>query len=97
MSVELPFKDNSINVIVADLSLHYFNSTTTKYILNEIYRALKDNGYLIARVNSANDKFHMPNNAQELEKTFFMMAIFIRNSLKKRTLKHCSIVLKFVV
>lgn len=71
MSIELPFKDKSINLIVADLSLHYFNSSTTKYIFDEIHRILKDTGYLIARVNSANDKFHIPNNAQELEKNFF--------------------------
>lgn len=67
----LPFEDSSINVIVADLSLHYFNNSTTKYILDEIYRVLKNHGYLIARVNSANDKFHIPKNAKELEKNFF--------------------------
>ncbi len=71
MSAGLPFKDSSINIIVADLSLHYFSSSTTKYIFNEIYRVLKDNGYLIGRVNSTNDKFHIPNNAQELEKNFY--------------------------
>lgn len=71
MSTGLPFKDSSINIIIADLSLHYFSSATTKYIFNEIHRVLKDNGYLIGRVNSANDKFHIPNNAQELEKNFY--------------------------
>ena len=71
MSTGLPFKDCSINIIIADLSLHYFSSATTKYIFNEILRVLKDNGYLIGRVNSANDKFHIPNNAQELEKNFY--------------------------
>ena len=71
MSVGLPFKDNSINVIVADLSLHYFTFSTTKYIFDEIYRVLNNNCYLIARVNSANDKLHSPNNGQELEKNFY--------------------------
>lgn len=71
MSVGLPFKDNSINVIVADLSLHYFTFSTTKYIFDEIYRVLNNNCYLIARVNSANDKLHIPNNGQELEKNFY--------------------------
>lgn len=71
MSTGLPFKDCFINIIIADLSLHYFSSATTKYIFNEILRVLKDNGYLIGRVNSANDKFHIPNNAQELEKNFY--------------------------
>lgn len=71
MSLGLPFKNNSINAIVADLSLHYFFSSTTKYILDEIYRVLKNNGYLIGRVNSTKDKFHIPNNAQKLEKNFY--------------------------
>lgn len=71
MSKGLPFKDNSINMIVADLSLHYFDYSTTKYIVGEIYRVLKNNGYLIARVNSANDKLHIPDNCEEIEKNFF--------------------------
>jgi len=71
MSKGLPFKDNSINIIIADLSLHYFDSQTTKYIFEEIYRVLKNNGFLIARVNSANDKFHIPTNCQEIEPNFF--------------------------
>lgn len=40
-------------------------------MVEHIHRVLKYNGYLIARVDSANDKFHIPNNAQELEKNFF--------------------------
>ena len=49
------FEDESIEVIIADLSLHYFNDETTKNIVKEIKRVLKCNGYLIARVNSVND------------------------------------------
>ena len=71
MSLGLPFKDSSINVVIADLCLHYFNNTTTNYIIDEIYRVLKPNGYLIARVNSANDKLHIPIDAKELEKNLF--------------------------
>lgn len=97
MSLGLPFKNNSINAIVADLSLHYFSSSTTKYILDEIYRVLKNNGYLIGRVNSTKDKFHIPNNAQNLKKTFIMMVIFIRSFLKKTTLRYYLQILKFVI
>ena len=60
MSDGLPFNDNSKNIIIADLSLHYFDSSKTKYIFNEIHRVLKKNGYLIARVNSSNDTLHIP-------------------------------------
>jgi len=66
----LPFKDNSINIIIADLSLHYFDLKTTNYIFDEIYRILKKDGYLIARVNSTNDKLYIPNNTIEIEKNF---------------------------
>lgn len=71
ISEKLPFKDDEINVIIADLCLHYFDSKKTKEILNEIYRVLKSGGYLIGRVNSANDKYHIPVNAKVLEKNFY--------------------------
>lgn len=71
ISEKLPFKDNEINVIIADLCLHYFDSGKTKEILNEIYRVLKSGGYLIGRINSANDKYHIPVNAKVLEKNFY--------------------------
>ncbi len=71
ISEKLPFKDDEINVIIADLCLHYFDSKKTEEILNEIYRVLKSGGYLIGRVNSANDKYHIPVNAKVLEKNFY--------------------------
>ncbi len=71
ISEGLPFEDNSINIIVADLCLHYFNHEKTKYIFDEIYRVLKDGGYLVARVNSLNDKNNFLENASELEKNFY--------------------------
>lgn len=71
ISERLPFEDNSINVLVADLCLHYFNHERTLYIFDEIYRVLKNGGYLVARVNSINDKNHILKNAKELEKHFY--------------------------
>lgn len=71
ISEKLPFKDNEINVIIADLCLHYFDFGKTKEILNKIYRVLKSGGLLIGRVNSANDKYHIPVNAKVLEKNFY--------------------------
>lgn len=71
MSEGLPFKDNEVDVIIADLSLHYFNFEKTRYIISEIYRVLKNGGYLIGRVNSANDKYHIPEHAIVLEKNFY--------------------------
>ena len=71
MSESLPFKDNEINIIIADLSLHYFDTEKTKYIISEIHRVLNKNGYLIGRVNSANDKYHIPVDAEILEKNLY--------------------------
>lgn len=67
----LPFGDDSFNVVIADLCLHYFDTSMTNFIFNEIYRILRKDGYLIGRVNATNDRFHIPNNALELEKNFF--------------------------
>ncbi len=66
----LPFKDNSINILIADLSIHYFDSSTTKFLTDEIYRVLKRNGIFLARVNSTNDTFYLPN-TEEIEENFF--------------------------
>ena len=71
ISQGLPFENNSINIIIADLSLHYFNSSITKYIFEDMHRVLKADGYLIARVNSVNDTNHIPANSEELENNFY--------------------------
>jgi hypothetical protein len=41
--------------MIADLSLHYFSWDETKKIVNEIKRVLKEDGFLLVRVNSVND------------------------------------------
>ncbi|MBP3581273.1 MAG: class I SAM-dependent methyltransferase, partial [Clostridia bacterium] len=52
VSKPLPFDDNSFDLVVADLSLHYFDTETTIKIMQEIKRILTKNGHLLARVNS---------------------------------------------
>ncbi len=51
---EFPFSDNYTDLIIADLSLHYFRKDDTIRIINEIKRVLKPNGYLFFRLNSTN-------------------------------------------
>ena len=72
ISKTLPFEDESIEVIIADLSLHYFNDDTTKIIVKEIKRVLKCNGYLIARVNSVNDINYGSGSGEEIETNFYL-------------------------
>ena len=63
----MPFKDNSFDIIIADLCLHYFRENDTFRILNEIKRILNTNGYLIFRVNSINDVNHGAGEGNEIE------------------------------
>ena len=63
----LPFNDNSFDVVIADLSLHYFREEDTFIILNDIKRILTNDGYLIFRVNSINDVNHGAGEGNEVE------------------------------
>lgn len=67
MTKGLPFKTNSSEIIIADLSLHYFNEKTTFEILNEIKRVLIPNGLLLFRVNSIKDTNHGAGQGLEIE------------------------------
>ena len=66
-----PFEDNSFEVIIADLSLHYFKKRDTEKIVNDLKRILCKNGYLIIRVNSINDVNHGAGQGLEIEKHLF--------------------------
>lgn len=69
----LPFEDDSFEVIIADLCLHYFNESDTKKILSEIRRILIPGGNLIFRVNSVNDVNHGAGEGKEIEHHLFEM------------------------
>lgn len=51
----LPFVDQSLSVIVASLTLHYFTWTVTLQIASELRRCLQTDGILLARFNSTHD------------------------------------------
>ncbi|MEK3716245.1 class I SAM-dependent methyltransferase [Paenibacillus sp. FSL R7-0333] len=48
----IPFNDRSVEIVIADLSLHYFDEQTTFEILQDLNRILEDNGLLLCRLNS---------------------------------------------
>lgn len=52
ISEKLPYDDKQINLIIADLSLHYFDRETTIKIVEELKRILNYNGVIIGRVNA---------------------------------------------
>ena len=67
----MPFDDNSFEVVIADLSLHYFKKEDTEKVINELKRILTNNGHLIIRVNSINDVNHGAGQGLEIEKHLF--------------------------
>lgn len=68
---KLPFKNNSIGLINANLSIHYFSMENTIKIFNEIRRVLKPNGLFVGRVNSDKNEGYIQENTKEIEKNFY--------------------------
>ena len=71
MNEPLPFRDGQFPVIVADMSLHYFNHRKTVHIMKEIKRILTPGGVLLARVSSVNDVAYGAGSGRELETRFY--------------------------
>lgn len=67
----IPFKYESTDVVIADLSLHYFNEKQLKRIMEQIKNILVPGGKLFIRVNSVNDVLHMPNVPMEKERNLY--------------------------
>ncbi len=68
-----PFDDNSFDIIIADLCLHYFSSETTIKVMNEIKRVLKNGGRLFARVNSVKDLNHGAGQGDKIEDNYYFV------------------------
>ena len=71
ISKPLPFDDFEFEIIIADLSLHYFNKEVTIKIMQEIKRILKPGGHLIARVNSIKDTNYGAGTGEEIEEHYY--------------------------
>ena len=71
MLEKFPIDNDTYSLIIADLSLQYFNSQDTIHIMNEIKRILKTDGILLARVASVNDFNFGVGVGEELEKNFY--------------------------
>lgn len=67
----LPFQDQSLDVVYAHLSLHYFDTQTTWFIINEIRRTLKPEGIFAFLANSISDPEYSTGNS--LEEDFFLI------------------------
>ncbi len=71
MRKKFPIEDNKYSLIIADLSLHYFDNKTTIHIMKEIKRILKNNGVLLSRVASVNDFNFGAGEGEEIEKKYY--------------------------
>ena len=67
----LPFESNSVGLINANLSIHYFDMKNTMSIFNEIYRVLKPNGLFIGRVNSDKNETYIKETTKKIEDNFY--------------------------
>ncbi|NMA50851.1 MAG: class I SAM-dependent methyltransferase [Mollicutes bacterium] len=86
MAKMFPIEENFTDIIIADLSLHYFTKDVTIKILNEIRRVLKYNGNLFFRVDSTKDFYFKPTAENLIEENF----IYAKN-YKKRFFDEASI------
>ena len=73
MSETLPFKDNSFNIVISDLSLQYFDKMTTFKIIDELRRIISSNGYLMLRLSSINDVNYGAIQGKKLEEHYYFV------------------------
>ncbi|MHB8835820.1 MAG: class I SAM-dependent methyltransferase [Candidatus Methylomirabilia bacterium] len=67
----LPFPSDAFNVVVANLSLHYFSWHDTQRIVADIRRVLADDGYLLCRVNSVADTENGAGQGARIEENYY--------------------------
>lgn len=78
MMEKFPIDDNAYSLVIADLSLHYFDNNTTIHIMNEIKRILKNNGILLSRVASINDFNFGAGVGEKLEKNYYFEGTYTK-------------------
>lgn len=83
----LPFKDNCAKVVISDLSLHYFTWDDTQKILKDINRILMNEGVLLCRVNSTNDKNYGAGQGIEIEENFYNIGGKLKRFFNEQQLK----------
>ena len=73
---ELPFENDTFDVVYAHLALHYFDSETTRRIVDQARRVLKTGGVFAFLVNSADDPEY--GTGEELEQDYFQLSEFAK-------------------
>lgn len=75
----LPFGNRQFDVVIASLSLHYFDWQTTEEIIKEIARVLIPGGSLLCRLNSEDDVNYGATSNREIEPGLYNI-----NGIEKR-------------
>lgn len=86
----IPFSAASFQVIIASLSLHYFDWHTTTQLVDELGRCIRPNGILIARVNSTQDVHYGAASEDAIEPGYFQVG-----NRRKRFFDHASVIEMF--
>lgn len=71
MSQKLPFVNNEFELVIANLSIHYFDKKTTTQLLDEIKRVLKPGGYFIGSVNSSKCIDFIKDHIEKIEDNYY--------------------------
>lgn len=79
MSNGLKYDDNSFDLIISELSIHYFSEKVTLNIIEELKRILKKEGKLILKVNSVKEFENGVTCGKKIEENFYEL-----NNMKKR-------------
>lgn len=69
ISKDLPFLNQSFDIVYSHLALHYFDDETTRKVFSEIHRILKGGGILSALFNTIDDP--EINESKKVEEGFF--------------------------
>jgi SAM-dependent methyltransferase/8-oxo-dGTP pyrophosphatase MutT (NUDIX family) len=80
---ELPFENESFDVIYAHLSLHYFDNETTDRLFDEVYRVLRRGGTFAFLVNSTSDPEY--GQGRQLEPDYFQIGKLAKRYLSVKT------------
>lgn len=87
MTKPFTLEDNSYDLIIADLSLQYFDSVTTKKIMSEIKRILMPKGILLARVATVDDYNYGALIGEKIEKNYYFEGIYAKRFFDEEDIK----------
>ena len=85
----LPFADDSLPVILASLSLHYFSWQITLQIASELRRCIAAGGLLVARFNSTNDHHFGAASGREIEPNFYQVGARTKRFFDEASVRTC--------